>query len=905
LKAPGREIAAPALGASPSVRPLWALLQAAPSEEVGSFAADCVTPKTIFAVGETACAKVSGLPSEARRVYWIDPDGLILQDDIVSATSPTATRAVSARGAWRLYLASGLDGTLRKAAFFSVSDAARPSVDLAVANTIDRRISSFAAGQTLRYLVAVANNGPDAAEDVLLTVPAPNDTTYDSSGQESGPTFNCTQSGNASTCTIASLDAGSTAEFSFVYRVNTGVANSAEVINTATVASDTEELFAGNNSSTAVAVINGDVTATECVLECPNDITVTADTTHNGQRGAFVNFGAAEPFGQCGALSATPASATFFPADPTGAPLAHTVTVSSAEGGGGCSFTVTVIDTPAPAVTCPPDKTAVAATGEGEASVEVGTPATSGTVLSVTGVRSDGLTRSLTDPYPVGTTVIAWTARDQAPDAETGLFPAFTRSASCEQRVVVTSNDAPTIACPSDKTFDAPGGACEMTLTAAQVGAPATTPASGVTVEGARDDGLPLTSPFPAGDTVITWTATDASERRASCSQTITVRGAGGTTGPVLDVPADVEVFTDSCSALVDDELGVATATSGCGGAVKITRAGIPTRTIFGRTIPTYVFPVGTTIITYTATDSAGNTATGTQRVVVKERSATPPSFTFVPSDLVLYTGPGATECGLTVGDAALGSATAADNCPGVSVARGGVPAGNLFPVGETTVTYTATDASGNTATAQQKVTVVDNTPPVVVPPPNVTAFLPLNSTATSMPVTYPNPATATDNCAGAITLNYSPASGSVFPVGTSTVTVTATDAHNNSAQATFTVSVLYNFEGFFSPISNPPTLNQVTAGRSVPVKFSLSGNKGLDIFAAGFPASQQISCSTNSPVADVLETGTAGSSTLTYDASGQYIYNWKTETAWAGTCRVLTIKLNDGTSHTVNFKFK
>ena len=978
--------AAPALGASLSVPSPWALFQAAPSEDVGAFADDCVTPKTSFAVGETACVKVSGLPSEARRVYWIGPDGLIVQTDVVSDTSLTATRTISARGTWKLYLASGLDGTLRKAAFFSVSDAARQSVDLAVSNTIDRRISSFAAGGTLRYLVAVANNGPDAAEDVTLTVPTPNDTTYDSLVTDPAfPAFTCTQSGGASTCTIASLAAGSVAEFSFLYTVNSGVTNGTELINTATVASDTEELHEGNNSSTAVVVITGDVTDTECVLECPNDITVTANTEQNGQRGAIATFDAAEPFGTCGALSATPASGTFFPVGQ------NTVTVSSTEGSGGCSFTVTVIDTPAPAITCPPDKNAVAGTGELEASVEVGTPTTPETVLSVVGVRSDGLTRSLTDPYPIGTTIITWTARDQAPDPQTGLFPAFTRSVSCEQRVVVTSADAPTIACPSDKTFDAPAGACEMTLTEAQIGAPTTTPEAGVTVESQRDDRLPLTSPFPAGDTVITWTAVDTSGRRVSCSQTITVRGAGGTTGPVLNVPPDVEVLTDSCSALVDDELGVATATSACGGGVKITRAGIPTRTLFGKTIPTYIFPVGTTIITYTATDSAGNTATGTQRVVVKERSATPPTFTQVPPDLVLSTGPGATECGLVIGDATLGSAAAADNCPGVTVTRGGVPAGNLFPVGETTVTYTATDASGNTAnayqkvtvidntaptvaapadvtlytgagaascsvtvsnldaalgtasaqdncpgvtvargggnvfplgetivtytatdahgntaTAQQKVTVVDNTPPVVVPPPDVTVYLPLNSTATSMPVTYPNPATATDNCAGAITFNYSPASGSVFPVGPTTVTVTATDAHNNSAQATFTVTVLYNFTGFFSPVVNPPTLNVVNAGRAIPVKFSLSGDKGLDIFAPNSPYTVAINCDGSSPQSDVTETLTAGSSTLSYTSSSdQYNYVWKTEGSWAGTCRQLVVKLNDGSTHTANFKFK
>ena len=66
--------------------------------------------------------------------------------------------------------------------------------------------------------------------------------------------------------------------------------------------------------------------------------------------------------------------------------------------------------------------------------------------------------------------------------------------------------------------------------------------------------------------------------------------------------------------------------------------------------------------------------------------------------------------------------------------------------------------------------------------------------------------------------LTYSAASGSVFPVGTTTVTTTATDAHNNSASCLFTVTVLYDFTGFFSPVSNLPTFNQVNAGREAGV---------------------------------------------------------------------------------------
>jgi hypothetical protein len=199
-------------------------------------------------------------------------------------------------------------------------------------------------------------------------------------------------------------------------------------------------------------------------------------------------------------------------------------------------------------------------------------------------------------------------------------------------------------------------------------------------------------------------------------------------------------------------------------------------------------------------------------------------------------------------------------------------------------------------------VTVNDTEAPTIsYPAGGVTVNLPLNSPATSMAVNYT--VTAADNCPG-VTLGVSPASGSVFNVGTTTVTATATDASGNTTVRTFTVTVLYNFTGFFSPVANMPTLNSVNAGRAIPIKFSLSGNKGLSIFAAGSPASQPINCSSSAPISDLEGTVTSGGSSLSYSPD-QYHYNWKTEGSWAGTCRALVVTLNDGSTHTALFKFK
>jgi predicted extracellular nuclease len=113
-------------------------------------------------------------------------------------------------------------------------------------------------------------------------------------------------------------------------------------------------------------------------------------------------------------------------------------------------------------------------------------------------------------------------------------------------------------------------------------------------------------------------------------------------------------------------------------------------------------------------------------------------------------------------------------------------------------------------------------------------------------------------------------------------------------------------WSGFFQPVDNLPTLNGVKAGSAIPVKFSLGGDKGLSIFAAGYPKSQVIACDLTGPVDDVNQTVTAGSSSLSYDPlTGQYTYVWKSDKSWVGTCRQLIVTLADGTTHVANFNFK
>jgi hypothetical protein len=115
-----------------------------------------------------------------------------------------------------------------------------------------------------------------------------------------------------------------------------------------------------------------------------------------------------------------------------------------------------------------------------------------------------------------------------------------------------------------------------------------------------------------------------------------------------------------------------------------------------------------------------------------------------------------------------------------------------------------------------------------------------------------------------------------------------------------------YDFEGFYPPVGSPPVLNEIGAGSAVPLKFGLGGDKGLDVMESGYPRSAELDCTELEPVGDVQATSAAGKSALAYDpATERYSYVWKTDKAWGGTCRVLVVRLSDGSQHFAAFRFK
>jgi hypothetical protein len=114
-----------------------------------------------------------------------------------------------------------------------------------------------------------------------------------------------------------------------------------------------------------------------------------------------------------------------------------------------------------------------------------------------------------------------------------------------------------------------------------------------------------------------------------------------------------------------------------------------------------------------------------------------------------------------------------------------------------------------------------------------------------------------------------------------------------------------FPFTGFFQRVDMGGVLNGVKAGSAVPVKFSLDGDRGLEIFASGYPRSQVIECASNAPTDAIEESATAGESGLSYDPTSEtYSYAWKTDKLWARSCRELQVKFTDGQVQTARFAF-
>jgi len=145
---------------------------------------------------------------------------------------------------------------------------------------------------------------------------------------------------------------------------------------------------------------------------------------------------------------------------------------------------------------------------------------------------------------------------------------------------------------------------------------------------------------------------------------------------------------------------------------------------------------------------------------------------------------------------------------------------------------------------------------------------------------------------------------------GVGLCTLTASQAGDASYEPAPDVSqsfhVLFDFTGFLRPLLNPPVVNRVKAGRTVPIRFSLGGDQGRDVLAEGSPSVRPVPCDPSAPVNDLEGLVAGRSSTLLHAPKRRgYTYLWRTEKSWAGTCQELSLELVDGSIHRASFRFE
>ncbi len=346
-------------------------------------------------------------------------------------------------------------------------------------------------------------------------------------------------------------------------------------------------------------------------------------------------------------------------------------------------------------------------------------------------------------PYTVGVTGIYLVVTDS-----TGLKD------SCYTEITVYDDIDPVAICPSDITVDNELDECGAFVTFAidasdncSVASVIATPSSG--------------SFFDVGTTQVTVTATDGSANTGVCFFDVIVND---TQPPFVPCPATIVVANDpgECGAVV--EFGYE-ASDNCG---VLETSAVPPSGSF--------FDAGTTEVTLIAIDIHDNADTCGFEITVNDTEL---PFVPCPSNIVVDNDPG--ECGAIV---EFGFA-ADDNCE-IEEALADPPSGSFFPVGNTTVILRATDTSDNTDSCHFIVTVNDTIAPSAECP-------------TDMELTYdPGVEGAIgvfssvydDNCSdGSIVCD--PPSGSVFPLGITTVYCVATDSTGNVDSCSFVVEVV------------------------------------------------------------------------------------------------------------------
>ncbi|MFH0860154.1 MAG: HYR domain-containing protein [Candidatus Altiarchaeota archaeon] len=446
---------------------------------------------------------------------------------------------------------------------------------------------------------------------------------------------------------------------------------------------------------------------------------------------------------------ADPITVTQDPAGPFGVG-SRTVSLEVSDDSGAsdsCSAVVTVRDCNSPSITCP-----TAATAECAQNLQAMVDPGDATVWDA--CSSYTVTNPGASSYPLGITPVLYTATD-----------GYGNNATCSVSVTVTDTVAPEVVCPGDVTAECAsyaGAAVPLASSAADVCDP--TPVL-------SDTALDV---YPMGETTVTFTAKDDAGNTASCNVRVTVTDTGV---PEVVCPGDV---TAECASYVGVDVPLtATAADVCDSTPVLTDTELD------------VYPLGDTTVTFTAEDDENNSAGCSMLVTVED--TTPPKIE-CPEDVTV-------EAESSSGAVVPLSATAADACDSDLVLTDTKL--DVYPLGDTTVTFTAEDDNENTASCTATVTVVDTTPPVIEAHDDIVAEA---TSPAGAVVTYDSTAT-NDIVDGAGVATCAPTSGSVFALGETIVTCTAEDAAGNSATpVTFTVKVQDTLPPVIGggPMSNP-----------------------------------------------------------------------------------------------------
>jgi HYR domain/Bacterial Ig domain len=497
------------------------------------------------------------------------------------------------------------------------------------------------------------------------------------------------------------------------------------------------------------------VTVTPCTISCPANQSANAAA---GNCAATVSYPAPTTTGNCGTVSCMP---------PSGSSFAVGVTTVSCttQSGPSCTFTVTVTDTQPPQITCPTPVTQSTDPNLCSAIVTYTTP--TGSDNCTLPANAVVCTPASGTSFPKGVTTVSCTVSDAA-----------NLTASCTFTITVNDTQPPTITCPASLTQSTDPNVCTAVVTYATpsvndncpgVGTPTCSPASGST--------------FQKGVTTVSCSVTDASSNSQSCSFTVTVND---TQAPTITCPAPITQNTDSnlCSAVVTYSQPAITDNCPCSSdltkAVKGTPLGTPSCTVSCTPASGTAFPKGTTTVSCTGTDTSGNTAQCSFTITVIDNQN--PSVG-CPANITQSTDPNVCTAVVTYTTPA-----GSDNCPlGPNPVVCAPASGTTFQKGISTVTCTVTDASGHTGQCSFTVTVNDTQKPSITCPGNVTVS---NSSGQCTAVATFSLPSVTDNCAGVGTPTCSPASGSTFQAGLTTVTCTVSDASGNSQSCSFTVTV-------------------------------------------------------------------------------------------------------------------